>query len=83
MKFFYSAKCFGNPDREEDNKMNAKSNYLHQWLLPFNGLQDWTPYYRCLVGNIPEFIPLDNSINRDILHSLSLHCIFSCFVLKG
>ena len=46
-----------------------------------NGLQDGTPYAGRPVGNSPEFMPLDNSLNRDILHSLSLHCVLSRFVL--
>ena len=35
------------------------------------------------VGNIPEFIPLYNSLNRDILHSLHFHCLLIYFVLDG
>ena len=46
-----------------------------------NGLQDGTPYAGRPVGNSPEFMPLDNSLNRDILHSLRFHCVLSCFVL--
>ena len=42
-------------------------NYFHRWLLPMNGLQDGTPYAGRPVGNIPDFMPLDNSLNRDIL----------------
>ena len=46
-------------------------------MLPLNGLQDGTPYAGRHVGNIPEFIPLDNSPNRYILHSFRFHCFFS------
>ena len=60
-----------------------KNNYLHRWLLPFNGLQYGTPYARRLVVNSPEFMPLDNSLNRDILHSFRFHCVLCRFVLKG
>ena len=28
-------------------------------------------------------MPLDNSLNRDTLHSLRFHCVLSCFVLDG
>ena len=45
-----------------------ENNYYHCWLLPINGLQDGTPYAGRPVGNSPEFMPLDNSLNRDILH---------------
>ena len=48
-----------------------------------NGLQDGTPYAGRPVGNIPKFMPLDNSLNRDILHSLRFHCVLSRFVLDG
>ena len=48
-----------------------------------NGLQDGTPYAGRPVGNIPEFMPLDNSLNRDILHCLRFHCVLIRFVLDG
>ena len=35
------------------------------------------------VGNSPKFVPVDNSINREILHPLRFHCVLSRFVLKG
>ena len=57
----------------KDNK------FFHRWLLPMNGLQDRTPYAGRPVGNSPEFKPLDNSLNRDILHSLHFHCVFEPF----
>ena len=61
-----------------------KENYVfHCWLLPMNVLQDGTPYAGCPVGNSPDFMPLDNSLNRDILHSLPFNCVLSCFVLDG
>ena len=48
-----------------------------------NGLQDGTHYAGLPVGNSPEFMPLDNSLNIDILHSLRFHCVLSRFVLDG
>ena len=48
-----------------------------------NVLQDGTPYAGRPVGNSPEFMPLDNSLNRDILHSLRFHCVLSRFVIDG
>ena len=48
-----------------------------------NGLQDGTPYSGRPVGNIPEFMPLDNSLNRYILQSLHFHCVLSRFLLYG
>ena len=46
-----------------------------------NVLQDRTPYAGRPVGNIPECMPLDNSLNREIFHSLRFHCVLSRFVL--
>ena len=46
-------------------------------------MQDWTPYDRLPVGDIPEFMSLDNSINRDILHSLRMYSVLSCYILDG
>ena len=66
---------------KETIKWMKENNYFHLWLLPMNGLQDGTRYYGRPIGNIPEFMPLDNSPNRDILHSLSFHCVLSRFVL--
>ena len=60
-----------------------EKNCFHCWLLPMNGLQDGTPYAGRPVGNIPEFMPLDNSLNRDILQSLRFHCVFRHFFLDG
>ena len=60
-----------------------EKNCFHRWLLPTNGLQDGTPYAGRLVGNNPEFMPLDNSLNRDILHSLCFHCVLSRSLLDG
>ena len=48
-----------------------------------NGLHDGTPYDGRPVGNIPEFMPLDNSLNRYILRSLQFHCVLSRFLLDG
>ena len=39
-------------------------------------LADGTPCAGRPVGNSPEFIPLDNLLNRDILHSLRMHSVF-------
>ena len=45
--------------KEKINWMR-QNRYLHRWLLPLNGLQDGVPYSCRPVGNIPEFMPLDN-----------------------
>ena len=46
-----------------------------------NGLQDGTPYDGRPVGNSPEFMPLDNSLNRDILHSLCMHSVLIRYIV--
>ena len=60
-----------------------EKGYLHRWLLPLNGLQDGTPYAGRPVGNSPEFMPLDNSLNRDILQPLRFHCVLSQAIIDG
>ena len=60
-----------------------ENNCFHHWLLPMNGLQDGTPYVGRPVVNSSEFMPLDNSLNRDILHCLRFHCFLSLFMLDG
>ena len=68
--------------KETINWMKQKW-YLHRWLLPLNVLQDGTPYVGRPVGNIPKFMLLDNSLNRDILHSLRFHCVLSHSIVDG
>ena len=48
-----------------------------------DGFQDGTPYAGRLVGNIPELMPLYNSLKIDILHSLCFHFVLSHFFLDG
>ena len=67
---------------KETIKWMKEKNCFHRWLLPMNGLQDGTPYAGRPVGNIPDFIPLDNSLNRYMLHSLRFHCVLSLFFAR-
>ena len=60
-----------------------QNGYLHRWLLPLNGLQYGNRYVDRPVGNSPEFMPLENSVNRYILHSLRMHSVLSCYILDG
>ena len=60
-----------------------ENNYSHRWFLPMNGLQDGTPYAGRPLGNSPKFMPLDNSLNKDIFHSFRFCCFLSHFVLDG
>ena len=52
-------------------------------MLPINGLQDGTTYAGLPVGNSPDFMPLKNILNRDILHSLHFNCVLSRFLIDG
>ena len=56
---------------------------LPKWLPPFNGLQDGTPYAGRPVGNIPNFMPLYNSLKCDILQSLHMQSVLRCYILDG
>ena len=60
-----------------------KTGYLHQWLIPLNGLQYGTTYSSRPVGNSPKFMPSCNSLNRDILHSLRMHSVLSRYIVDG
>ena len=70
-------------------QMTAKSTiewmqdkgYYKRWLVPQLGLNSWLKYYANRpVGNRPEFMPLDNALNADIQHSLSLHCAITAYL---
>ena len=45
-----------------------------RWLVPQLGLNAGTVYQGRPVGNSPEFMPLDNSLNADITRSHDFHC---------
>ena len=60
-----------------------EKNCFHHWLLPTNGFQYRIPYDGRPVGNSPEFMPLDNILNRDILQSFRYHCVLRRFLLYG
>ena len=60
-----------------------QKGYLHRWLPPLNGFKDGTPYAGRPVGNIPEFMQLDNSLNIHILQSLRFHCVLSHSIVDG
>ena len=68
---------------KETIKWTKEKNCFHCWLLPMNGLQNGTPYAGRPVGNSPELMPLDNSLNRDILKSFCFNFVLSRFLLYG
>ena len=53
---------------KEKIKWMKEKNYYHRWLLPMKRLNDGTPYDGRPVGNSPKFMPLENILNRNILH---------------
>ena len=50
---------------------------FNRWLLPEKGLNKGTRYEETVVGNYPEFMPLDNSLNRDIRATHDMHCMYT------
>ena len=52
-----------------------------KWMKPKGYLH--TSYAGRPVGNIPEFMPLYNSHNRDILQSFRFHCVLSLSIIDG
>ena len=60
-----------------------QNGYLNKWLLPLNVTQDRNPYNGSPVDNSPEFMPLDNLLNYDILNSLHICRFLSCYILYG
>ena len=54
------------------------SHSIHErWLLPIKGVDSKTRHEDTVVGNSPEVMPLDNSLNRDIQNSHGVHCIMT------
>ena len=48
--------------------------YYERWLILQLGCNDNTIFANKPVGNSPEFMPLDMSLNNDKQLSISLHC---------
>ena len=46
-------------------------------------MQDGNPYAGRTVGNSPEFVPLDNSLKLDIVHSLRMHSVLIPYIVDG
>ena len=54
-----------------------------KWFLPQNNLNAGTPYHGRPVGNSPEFMPLDNSLNYDLQVSHRHHCAVTAHLPEG
>ena len=57
-----------------------EQGYYSRWLIPQLGLNFGTVYANRPVGNRPEWMPLDNSLNNDIQSALSLHCAITAYL---
>ena len=57
-----------------------EKGYYKRWLIPQLGLNFGTIYFGRCVGNRPEWMPLDMSLNNDIQLSLSLHCAITAYL---
>ena len=56
-----------------ENTING-SNCMSKWLVPMCGCNANTPFEKRSVGNSPEFMPLDNSLNNDVKKNHDFHC---------
>ena len=54
----------------------------NRWLVLQNGVNDGTIYKGRPVGNSPEFMPLDNSLNAYVNHSYNYHCVMTSHLHK-
>ena len=57
----------------EGREING-SNCAKKWLVPINGCNGGTKYENRMVGNSPEFMPMDMSLNWDVKSSHNFHC---------
>ena len=68
--------------KETINRMKQNGS-LQVCLLPFNGMQYGNRYVGRTVSYSPDVIPLDNLLNHEIIHSLRIDSVLSCFILDG
>ena len=50
---------------------------IDRWSVPQNDLNKSTIFWGRLVGNFPEFMLLDNSLNQDIIMSHRYHYVIT------
>ena len=56
--------------------------YFQRWLLPQNNVNKSAAYHKRPVGNSPEFMPLDNSLNNGIKSCHVNHCLVTSHLKK-
>ncbi|EJK60897.1 hypothetical protein THAOC_18686 [Thalassiosira oceanica] len=60
----------------------AEKGYLKRWILPELGLNEDLGFGGRPVGNSPEFMPWDASLNQDVHESVRRHCVLCRSTLK-
>jgi hypothetical protein len=70
LSLFTSRECRNYMERTEC----CGTTIFKKWLKPQNDINKGTIYHGRYVGNSPEFIPLDNSLNYDLQLSHKYHC---------
>ncbi|EJK62102.1 hypothetical protein THAOC_17300, partial [Thalassiosira oceanica] len=60
----------------------AEKGYLKRWILPELGLNDDLGFGGRPVGNSPEFMPWDASLNKDVHESVRRHCVLCRSTLR-
>lgn len=83
--FYHDALSFltANKTREwMSNTWFDGKRIMDRWLIPYHDLNINTRYHKRPVGNSPEFMPLDNSLNADLKNSLMHHCAVTSHLPK-
>jgi hypothetical protein len=58
-------------------------DYFKHWILPLEGLQHGTRYNESIPGDIPELMPLDETLNMDIHASARFHVAITAYLPDG
>ena len=77
--FFYHDALTQMTDKKCRNWMQEEGMYKH-WLLPVNGCNAGTIYFGRCVGNTPEIMPWDESLNHDLHDKVADYAGLSSFI---
>jgi hypothetical protein len=62
-------------------KWMQEKDYLKRWILPMGGLHQWDndlkAYFGRPIGNSPENMPLDTSLNNDVHQKVDQHVLIT------
>ena len=64
--WFYHGALINQMSDKKTRKFAKDKGWLDHWLLPVNGCCAGTIYFNRPVGNTPEVMPWDESLNRDV-----------------